>query len=137
MHGMRDLIWGENTTLALGEKQCRKFSAFSLEYGWFRAQNQYSKELDDVSILCESGKDDKTLMKLNVNILLQYCIKHNIEIIANQKVFDSDYCDEFLKHDILVLPRLGYKGCQMLKSMIKSDIVLTSMEQLSSISPTR
>ena len=87
--------------------------------------------------MCESGNDDRTLMKQNVNILLQYCIKHNIEIIANQKVFDSDYCEEFSKHDILVLPRLGYKGCQMLKSMIKSDIVLTSIEQLLSITSTR
>ena len=62
-------------------------------------------------------------------------MKNKVDIIANQKVFEAEFVEEFLKHGILVLPRMGYKGCEMLKSICKCDLVLTSLEQLPAIDP--
>ena len=69
-------------------------------------------------------------MKTHINALLQYCRNHKVDIVANQKVFEEDFCQLFLENDILVLPRLGLKGIQMLKLMTKCDVVLTSIEQI-------
>ena len=69
-------------------------------------------------------------MKTHINALLQYCQNHKVDIVANQKVFEEDFCQLFLENDILVLPRLGLKGIQMLKLMTKCDVVLTSIEQI-------
>lgn len=68
-------------------------------------------------------------MKTQLNAILQYCQNHQVDIVANQKVFEEDFCQLFLENDILVLPRLGLKGIQMLKIMTKCDVVLTSIEQ--------
>ena len=68
-------------------------------------------------------------MKTQLNAILQYCQNHQVDIVANQKVFEEDFCQLFLENDILVLPRLGLKGIQMLKKMTKCDVVLTSIEQ--------
>ena len=69
-------------------------------------------------------------MKTQLNAILQYCQNHQVDIVANQKVFEEDFCQLFLENDILVLPRLGLKGIQMLKLMTKCDVVLTSIEQI-------
>ena len=91
---------------------------------------------DDFSLNCESGRDEVLLQKIRINSLLQFCLKNKVDVVANQKVFEAEFVEEFLKHGILVLPRLGYKGCEMLKSICKCDLVLTSLEQLPAIDPT-
>ena len=76
------------------------------------------------------------LQKIRINSLLQFCLRNKVDVVANQKVFEAEFVEEFLKHGVLVLPRLGYKGCEMLKSISKCDLVLTSLEQLPAIDPS-
>ena len=62
-------------------------------------------------------------------------MKNKVDVVVNQKVFEAEFVEEFLQQGILVLPRLGYKGCEMLKSICKCDLVLTSLEQIPAIDP--
>merc|ERR1712079_654742 len=73
--------------------------------------------------------DERKLMKMIANKLLEFCLENDVALIANQKVFDTSFVDLFLKKSILVLPRIGTQGMGQLQSMCKCSNILTSIGQ--------
>lgn len=64
--------------------------------------------------------------------LLSFCKENQVEIVANQKVFDEEFTSIFKNHGILVLPRIGTQAMAHLKGMTQCKTFLTSIGQLKS-----
>jgi hypothetical protein len=72
----------------------------------------YSTEVSEMSnfVQFEEKSQEKFMLQILVNDLLQFCLEQNIKLIANQKVMASTFVELFRANGILVLPRLGTLG---------------------------
>ena len=75
---------------------------------------------------------EASLMKSASEILLNFCLQNDVEILANQKVFDQQFVEIFRQNGILVLPRLGTKGISHLSALCGTRQLLTSIGALQS-----
>ena len=75
---------------------------------------------------------EASLMKSASKMLLDFCLQNDVEILANQKVFDQQFVEIFRQNGILVLPRLGTKGISHLSALCGTTQLLTSIGALQS-----
>ena len=65
-----------------------------------------------------------------VRQLVQFCVKENVKVIANQKVVGPEMKDIFRQNQILVLERLGREGIHRLKSVSRPvDLISTDISR--------
>ena len=62
-----------------------------------------------------SRKLERQFMINSVKNVVEFCVKFDIKIVANQKVVGCDMKELFRQKKILVLERLGYEGIERLK----------------------
>jgi hypothetical protein len=69
-----------------------------------RVKMCYSTEVSEMSnfVQFEEKSQEKFVLQLLVNDLLQFCLEQNIKLIANQKVMASNFVELFRANGILV-----------------------------------
>ena len=74
--------------------------------------------------------EDNIAMYQYIQMLLKFCIENKVDIIANQKVVDTEFVEIFREKGILVLPRLGTKGIQSLQKLLRLPKIIKSIGEL-------